>query len=186
MELSLVTTLVGVVYSHVFFNGLVVFFADHWDFFVAAIILGYLVTEYKNAVGRERSILFGWALTAALFARFFLVEIVRLLVPRMRPFVQGDFTPLVEHAATGSLPSGHATFFMALSVFIFLGGKKKMGWFLLISTIVISVARVFAGLHFPTDILAGWFVGAFAGGGVWYVYIRLSRRQSQHKKTPAK
>ena len=73
--------------------------------------------------------------------------------------------PLLFYAEP-SFPSGHATFFFALSAVVFLK-NKKLGILFLIGSFLISIARVFIGLHWPSDILAGALIGVFFG---WLVY----------------
>jgi len=58
-----------------------------------------------------------------------------------------------------SFPSGHATFFMALAVSIFFY-HKKAGYIFMFFALIIGIARIVAGVHFPTDILGGFVVGA--------------------------
>jgi undecaprenyl-diphosphatase len=58
-----------------------------------------------------------------------------------------------------SFPSGHATFFMALAVSIFLS-HKKAGYLFMFFALLIGIARIIAGVHFPVDILGGFVIGA--------------------------
>ena len=69
-----------------------------------------------------------------------------------------SFSALVS--ATGfSFPSGHATFFMALAFSIYFLHKKIGYWFML-AALLIGMARIAAGVHYPVDILAGFGLGA--------------------------
>lgn len=58
-----------------------------------------------------------------------------------------------------AFPSGHATFFMALAVSIFFFHKKAGYWFMVFA-LVIGIARIAGGVHFPIDILGGYIIGA--------------------------
>ena len=66
------------------------------------------------------------------------------------------------------MPSGHATFFFALAfaIFYFLkydkrnaAAKRKWNWLFMGGAVIMGVARVFAGVHWPSDILAGAVIG---------------------------
>ncbi|MBI2454054.1 MAG: phosphatase PAP2 family protein [Parcubacteria group bacterium] len=104
-------------------------------------------------------------------ARFGIVSLIRYLSPRERPFVFEGLDALIsQNPLEASFPSGTATFFMALAVYFLLAGHKKLGWFLLVSTILISAARVAAGIHWPSDILAGWLVGAIVSWAVYSIF----------------
>jgi len=58
-----------------------------------------------------------------------------------------------------AFPSGHASFFFALAFSIFFY-HKKAGYVFLFFALLISVARIAAGVHFPIDILGGFVLGA--------------------------
>ena len=57
-----------------------------------------------------------------------------------------------------AFPSGHVTFFFALTTSIFFFHKKAGYWFMACA-IIIGIARVIAGVHFPIDILGGCVLG---------------------------
>ena len=63
-------------------------------------------------------------------------------------------------AETGyAFPSGHATFFAALAMYIFFLNKKA-GYVFMISALLVGLARIAAGVHFPVDILGGFVLGS--------------------------
>ena len=66
-----------------------------------------------------------------------------------------------------SLPSGHSAFFSALAVSI-LFYHKRAGYIFLLFAVLIGVARVMAGIHFPIDILIGFIFGVFVAFFVWF------------------
>ena len=57
-----------------------------------------------------------------------------------------------------SFPSGHASFFMALACAIFIS-HKKAGYLFMFFALLIGIARIIAGVHFPVDILGGFILG---------------------------
>ena len=57
-----------------------------------------------------------------------------------------------------SLPSGHAAFMFALAMELWFLDKKWGAWFMLFA-VLNGAARVFVGVHWPLDILAGAAVG---------------------------
>lgn len=104
------------------------------------------------------------ALFAALFVRFVLAKAFYLLFFRYRPFVLYEKTHLLLPFNSGmtSFPSGHASFYFALSTIIY-GYHKKAGTLFFIGSSLISLSRVFMGIHWPSDILAGAILGILMG-----------------------
>src|SRR3989338_3076388 len=77
-----------------------------------------------------------------------------------RPFLAlENINLLFQHGGFDSFPSGHATFFAALATAVFLR-HRRAGAFLWICALLIGLARVASGVHFPSDIIAGFVLGA--------------------------
>lgn len=85
--------------------------------------------------------------------------LLKFFIQIPRPFdVFKEVTPLIpEHGF--AFPSGHATFYMALAMSIFFF-HKKAGYVFIFFAVLIGLARVIAGVHYPVDILAGFVLGA--------------------------
>lgn len=155
----------------------IILFAAYWELVVAVALLAYVWFERVNrAELKARVTRVGLALVSAAAARFGVVAVVRYFWPRPRPFVAQHLQSLIDQSPfEASFPSGHATFFMAIAVYFLLSGEKRIGWFLLVSAVVISLARVAAGVHYPSDIAAGWLAGAAVS---WLVF-RLKQLKSK-------
>jgi undecaprenyl-diphosphatase len=137
-------------------DSLGVFLARYFIYFVAAILLLFLFKFRKN----WRMVL--KAIIAAMVARFVITDFIRLLHPTLRPFVNGDIKLLVDKVNESAFPSGHAAFSFGLATIIYLYNKKA-GILFFIAAFLISVARIFVGVHWPSDVLAGAAVGIFSG-----------------------
>lgn len=97
---------------------------------------------------------------------------LKLVFHRDRPII---FESLV-HEQSFSYPSGHAfaaTVFWGFIVWLMLKHIRQpwLRWLLIISTIVlvfaIGISRVYLGVHWPSDVFAGWVLG------VWWLYFIL-------------
>lgn len=59
-----------------------------------------------------------------------------------------------------SFPSDHAVLFYALSVGLLFVSRKAGIFAVVYTTLFVALPRLYLGLHYPTDLLAGAFVGA--------------------------
>lgn len=149
-----------------------IFFASHFQYIFCAALLIFLFLGKSEEELKKNRLMVGLALAAVIIARLGLTEIIRWLWFRPRPFVEYGFTPLIGHNLSASFPSGHAAFFFALAAVVFLFNKKA-GWWFLAGSLLISLARIFTGVHYPLDILAGAVVGTFSGWLVVKIYWRV-------------
>jgi undecaprenyl-diphosphatase len=95
----------------------------------------------------------------------FMMEILKWFINRPRPYILfTHINPLFTPGGTLAMPSAHALVFSALATFIFFK-NRRIGIILYLATLASSVARVSAGVHWPSDIL----VGAIIGVGIGYV-----------------
>jgi len=114
------------------------------------------------------------ALFLAFFASFLAwLIITKSIVPEiwMRPRPDLALLGVKEvlfHRPSYSFPSDHATLLFGLSLGLFVFDWKRAGWWFLAFALVVSVARVAVGVHFPLDIIGGI---ASAAIGVWVVYL---------------
>lgn len=134
------------------------FFAQYFEYFLWLGLLIFLAVNFKKY----------WKMVleagvAAVFTRFVLAQFIRYLWFRQRPFVSLNFVPLINQSADeASFPSGHASFYFALSTIVYYYNKKA-GIFFYISSFLIVLSRVFTGVHWPSDILVGAILGILMG-----------------------
>ena len=106
------------------------------------------------------------------------LPMIKAIVMRPRPYMQypdrvrgvadvGNTASLNDVAAQGySFPSTHSASAAALFIPLATEIKKKWMWIASVSiTILVGVSRAITGMHYPTDILAGWVLG-LAGAGI--------------------
>ena len=86
--------------------------------------------------------------------------IIKNWVARVRPYevIQG-LECIIEKAHDWSFPSGHATNSLACAWVIFKRMDRKYGVPALIMAILISLSRLYVGIHYPTDVLGGVAIG---------------------------
>lgn len=138
------------------FTGFVI--AKYSEYVLAIVLVLFLAVNFKKY---WRMIL--EAIVVAIFTRFVLAEIIRWLWFRPRPFVTNNVNLLIDYnTKEASFPSGHASFYFALSTIVYFY-NKEIGIIFYIASLFIVLARVFVGIHWPSDILAGAILGIFVG-----------------------
>ncbi|MFA6519919.1 MAG: phosphatase PAP2 family protein [Candidatus Paceibacterota bacterium] len=147
------------------FNSAVVFLASYLPYLLVVLLLALVFfSQYSKREKWQILLIVG---ISALVARFGVTELIRLFIHRPRPFLAMPVHQLLTDSAW-SFPSGHATFFFALSTAVYLYNKKWGVWFF-VATVLITVSRVIAGIHYPSDIIGG----ALIGSAVAYVTYRI-------------
>lgn len=138
----------------------------------AATIGGYLLRGHKRMA---------LLITAAVFGGFLVVYILKLGFSRPRP----ELVPHGSYVYTASFPSGHsmlaAVTYLTLGFLLARTHKDRstkiyiMAVTLLITGLV-GLSRVYLGVHWPTDVLAGW-----AAGAAWALLCWLTARWLQRR-----
>jgi undecaprenyl-diphosphatase len=107
--------------------------------------------------------------------------LLKLGFARPRP----DLVPHSVRVYTASFPSGHAM--LSAVTYLTLGAllarvepRRRVKAFLLgiaiLLTIMIGLSRIYLGVHWPSDVLAGWCGGAAWAALCWFVALQLQRR----------
>ena len=98
-----------------------------------------------------------------------LTQVIKRLVARPRPALWASLRP--EH--TLSFPSGHAmdTAAIATALLLLLWGRRSCGWAggAALFSLAVGWARMYLGVHNPSDVLAGW-----AAGVAWVAAMHLA------------
>ncbi len=138
-------------------DSVAIFFARYFEYFLVLFLLLFLVKNWKLYW-----LMVVKAFGAAILSRLVICEIIRWLVHRPRPFVENQVNLLVPGGTESSFPSGHAAFYFAIATIVYFYNKKA-GILFFIASFLICLARVFSGIHWPSDILAGAIIGIFSG-----------------------
>jgi len=81
-------------------------------------------------------------------------------VGRIRPYeVVDGLKLLIEKQHDPSFPSGHSGASLAAAVVYLVKGPKKIGIPAIILALLIAFSRLYVGVHYPTDVIAGIITG---------------------------
>jgi membrane-associated phospholipid phosphatase len=148
-----------IVFLAVYFPYIVVMLAGLFLLFHLPAQAGHEVLEAESPARvlwekkREISMVFFPAVLAGIFD-----EILKILIHLSRPFVVLPQVQTLFPEIGYAFPSFHATFFSALAFSIFFL-HKKAGYAFMFFALLIGLARIVAGVHFPFDILGGYILG---------------------------
>ena len=151
-----------IIFFAVYFPYVVIFSAGIYLFIRHEVLPGkFPIQEFKKKWREILSAFFSGSLA------WIIAKVLKLLINTPRPFDAFIQVQSLVLETGYAFPSGHATFFMALAVSIFFY-HKKAGYFFMFFALLISIARIAAGLHFPADILGGFILGALVAHFVKY------------------
>jgi membrane-associated phospholipid phosphatase len=120
-----------------------------------------------------------WFLALATLAGGLWYEAIVNLVNRPRP-VAGQILRVTEHPGSTSFPSGHMIFITisATVLLLCLGHRylprwaRRIGWALVAAIVaIVGLDRIYAGVHWPSDVLAGVLIAT-----AWIAFVLSLRR----------
>lgn len=126
--------------------------------------------EGRERVSRERNQRAVLGAILSLLAANVVLKLCNAIYFRPRPFYAHPINLLFYHPTDSSLPSNAATVGFALAVTVWLWNRKA-GLGFILAAMLFGFARIFCGVHYPGDVLAG----ALLGGGVAYALARPRR-----------
>lgn len=149
-----------------FFDYVVIFFG-FWFPYIVIGLAGLFLIFYRKSWRESFLVFFSGGLAV------FFDLILKNLIQIPRPFLALNNIQTLFPEAGYAFPSGHATFFSALAFSIFFLNKKtglsaQAGYVFMFFALLIGIARIIAGVHFPIDILGGFALGALVAYAVAY------------------
>jgi undecaprenyl-diphosphatase len=170
MDLSIYHSLNDFAYEHAWVGDLAKFFAQYAVFVLVAVVALIWLAGPGRTGRSERHAAF--AAGAATILALIVVQVVNHLYDRTRPFVHHAHHLLIAHGKDASFPSDHTSGAFAIAFTLLLFGRRSLGWAAFAFSVLIGVARVMVGVHYPTDVLGGVLVGAIAALVVWTPPVR--------------
>ena len=128
---------------------------------IVLVIITLAVVSYVFLAGRSAV---AWLTLIAVFGGIVLSDLLKFAFERARP----DVVNPLARVFTTSFPSGHATLsaITYLTIGAILARSQPLStisvYFLSLAaflTMLIGVSRIYLGVHYPTDVLAGWCIG---------------------------
>lgn len=137
-----------------------------------------VIVIYLWLIGKARMM---WLTMASIASGVILSTLLKNFYDRPRP----DFVPHLSQAYSSSFPSGHSM--LSAVVYLTLGSllaavlpSRMLKVYVIAVAMLLSffvgASRVYLGVHYPTDVLAGWLAGLAWSLACWLVARWLQRR----------
>ena len=144
------------------------------SFSVLALLLGAVVGYLFLAQQGHTA----WLVLVSVLGGLVISHLLKYGFDRARP----DLVPHAARVFTASFPSGHAT--LSAVTYLTLGAlltRTQQSWririfFMVVAvvlTLLVGLSRIYLGVHYPTDVLAGWCIGAAWALASWTLMARL-------------
>lgn len=146
---------------------------ENWTFLYVI----FLITIWKYF--KKKEALWVSLFTIATFLLSYgLKSLTKVSIQRLRPNNIPEFTDsirVLQFPLDFSFFSGHAAVSFAITSFLVFSLKKHTKWSYLfyVWPLLFSYSRIYVGVHFPSDILAGACIGILIGIGMYLLQDRL-------------
>ena len=105
---------------------------------------------------------------------------IKPLLSRLRPWLDWPIVPLVTEKDPNSFPSGHTCAAFAAGLSWVRALPWRWGRIAAVSAAVLmGLSRLYVGVHYPTDVLAGAVIGSLCAWVVWKAYNLYSDRKNR-------
>lgn len=146
-------------------------------------VVTLIVAGYFLIAGKRRAAMF---VLFATIGGLMLSSLLKNIINRPRP----ELVPHLSYVYTSSFPSGHSM--LSAVVYLTLGSllmrfapqRRLKLYYLSVAmmlTFLVGVSRVYMGVHYPTDVLAGWTAGLVWAALCWLAARALQRRGAVEK-----
>lgn len=113
-------------------------------------------SPYRVFLQKKNEILL--VFVTSIFA-WILARLLKIIIHVDRPYAALPDVQTLFPESGFAFPSGHATFYMALAFSLFFL-HKRVGYIFIGFALLIGIARIALGVHYPVDILGGFVLGA--------------------------
>ena len=126
--------------------------------------------------------------TSLIFDLLSVNVLIKNLVARARPYTQIEgLINIIGEQSDFSFPSGHTAASFATVTVLLLCAPKKLSIPMTVLAVLISLSRLYVGVHYPTDVLGGVVIGVVCGVAAVYfvkwIWKKIEKKIKKKKET---
>ena len=123
---------------------------EYFLYILLAIVLIYMFKKNDQTRKLAKETIIAFLICTVLFI------VLKLIFQRPRPFdAFNELVPLVDKPTDYAFPSGHTASAFICAFMVYDGLPKKYSILVILLAILVAFSRLYVGVHYPTDILAG-------------------------------
>ncbi len=123
---------------------------------------------------KKDKIFYAGSFVAVMFLARYSYRFLKLFFARGRPMFSYDWVNIIGFPLQSyAFPSGHSTVAFTCAVFMSFRFPKGRNYFLTVAAFV-AFSRVYMGVHYPSDVLAGAVLGSLIAF-LWHLFLEKLR-----------
>lgn len=147
------------------------------------LFLVFIFLLFQNVSPKKAAVRLGYTVVLLLVVHG-LTWLTKALAKRIRPNLDDTvlhFTRIVQASEGYSFFSGHASFSFALTTFMVLMLKNKYRWVWICYAwaLLLVGSRIYVGVHYPLDLIAGALVGSLLAYMFYLLYLKFTKHETR-------
>lgn len=136
---------------------------SYYTILIVGLIVAYYIAFYipmhQEGAGCIRAFKQAGITVLSIVVTTIVVSVMKVVIAYPRPFkTLPNLHVLISLPNSYSFPSGHAAFTMALATAVYIY-HRRLGEILFVFAVVVGLARIYVGVHYPLDVGVGFLLG---------------------------